>query len=207
MSRFIDIEELSKNAGLKLPPQIAQTGYYDIKSLPMGKPNTMLSGYSGVMMPVVVLLLIEDGDDWKYYDNELIAIPKVAELSRANIGYYVSQKLPDCRFTIVGYLPITDLMLKAPKLDNLSPLNLKSDLPLEDNLTGLSWIQVQSSNDPQPHLYVANLLVSVCHKDKTYSVNGIIYKGPQEVRMSEIKAQQADDIPILYMAILKEYLL
>ncbi|QIC72047.1 MULTISPECIES: hypothetical protein [Acinetobacter] len=91
MSRFIDIEELSKNAKLKLPPQIAQTGYYGIKSLPVGKPNTMLSGYSGVI--------------------------------------------------------------------------------------------------------------------KTYSVNGIVYKGPHEIRMLEIKTQQADDVPILYMAILKEYLL
>lgn len=207
MSHFIDVEELSKTTGVKLPTQIAQTGYYDFQSLSLGKANTLLSGYSGLMQPIVVLLLIEDGDDWKYYDNELIAIPKVAELNRANISYYLSQKLADCHFTIVGYLPIADLLAKAPTLRSLTPLNLKSNLPLEDDMTGLSWIQVQSSNDPQPHLYVANLLVSVCHKDKTYSVNGMVYKGSKEIRMSEIKAQQANGVPILYMPILKDYLL
>lgn len=207
MSRFIDIDELSRATGVKLPSQIAHTGYFDIKSLPLGKPNTMLSGYTGHMNPVIVLLLIEDGDDWKYYDNELIAIPKIAELNRANISYYVSQKLPDCRFSIVGYLPIADLIAKAPKLDSLSPLNLKSDLPLADDMTGLCWIQVQSSNDSQPHLYIANLVVSVCHKDRTYSVNGMVFKGSKEVRMSEVKAQQVHGVPILYMPILQSHLL
>lgn len=208
MSRFIDIEEISKSAGVNLPPQIAQTGFYNIKSLPMGKPNTLLSGFSGLMKPIVVLLMIEDGNHWKYYDNELISLPAIAELNRANIGYYVTQKLPDCRFTILGYLPIADLMAKAPKLDTLSTLNLEAELPLpQENIAGLSWIQVQSEHDPHPQIYVANLVVSICHKDKTYSVNGVVYKGSQEIRMSSIKAQQANGVPILYMPILKEHLL
>lgn len=206
MNRFIDVEELSKTVGVKLPQQIAQTGYFDINGLPVGKANTMLTGYTGLVRPVVVLILIEDGDDWKYFDNELISLPKMAELNRANIAYYMAQKLPDCKFTVIGYLPIEELMAKAPKLENLTPLQLKADLPLQDDMVGLCWIQVQSSNDPQPHLYVANLLVSVCHKDKTYSVNGIVYKGDKEVRMSDVKEQQAHGVPMLYLPILQEHL-
>lgn len=207
MSRFIDIEEVFKAVGVKLSPQIAQTGYFDIESLPIGKPNTMLSGYSGVVRPIVVLLLVEDGGDWKYFDNELISIPKVAELNRANISYYIAQKLPESQFTIIGYLLIEDLMAKAPKLDCLSTLQLSADLPLHNEMVGLSWIQVQSTDDANPSLYIANLVVSVCHKDKTYSVNGTIYKGPKEIRMSDIKAQQAHGVPMLYMPILKAHLL
>lgn len=207
MSRFIDVEELSKTVGVKLPQQIAQTGYFDIKSLPMGTPNTMLSGYSGIFRPVIILLLVEDGDEWKYFDNELLNIPKVAELSRANIGYYMSRKLPECRFTIMGYLPIDELMAKAPNLENLTPLQLKADLPLQDDMVGLSWIQVQHGAELEPQLYVANLVVSVCHQDKTYSVNGVVYKGPKEIRMTDIKAQQAHGVPMLYMPILKSHLL
>lgn len=206
MSQFIDVEELSKSAGVKLPQQIAQTGYFDINSLPKGEPNTMLSNYSGIVRPIIVLIMIEDGE-WKYFDNELISIPKVAELNRSNISYYLSQKLPDYLYTIIGYLPVVELMAKAPQLDMLSQLNLQAELPLENDLTGLSWIQVQSAQDPHPHLYIANLVVSVCHQNRTYTVNGTVYKGPKEIRMSEIKNQQAQDVPILYMPILKKYLL
>lgn len=205
MSTFIDANEIELEGGVKLPTRYSQTGYYDIRSLPTGKAVTTLSGYSGKMQSVAVLILFKEGD-WQFYGTELVAIPKYLPLTRNTISYYLSQKLPHHQYYIYGYLSVEELELLAPDFRNLAPLAVRNDLPVEPDCSGLSWLQVQLEGMPEPKTYIADLTIAVNHVAKTYSINGVLFKDGKELRISEILKQQKPDVPLLHLSVLKQQL-
>lgn len=205
MSTFIDADVIERDTGLALPTHYAQTGYYDIRSLPTGTAVTTLSGYSGAIQSVAVLLFFTEGD-LTYFETELVCIPKFLLLTRNNIGYYLSQKLPHHRYVIYGYLPLALLESLAPDFRKLTPLVVKNDLPVEQDCSGLSWLQVDLKGMPEPKTYIADLMISVNHVAKTYSINGVLFQDGKEVSITDICKHQKPNVPLLHLSILKQQL-
>lgn len=205
MSTFIDANQIELESGVKLLPRYSQTGYYDIRSLPTGTAVTTLSGYSGKMQSVAVLVLFKEGD-WQFYGTELVALPKFLSLTLNNISYHLSQKLPHHQYDIYGYLPIEELERIAPDFRKLTPLSMGRDLPIEQDCSGLSWLQVHLEGMSEPKTYIADLTIVVNHVAKTYSISGVLFTEGKELRISEILKQQKPDVPLLHLSVLKQQL-
>lgn len=205
MSMFIDTDVIELDSGTKLPPRYAQTGYYDIRSLPQGRAITTLSGFSGKNQSVVVLLLFKE-NDWQFFGTELVTFPKFLSLTRHNINYYLSQKIPQHLYAIYGYLPIDELESLSPDFTKLAPLAVTSELPVEQDCSGLSWLQIDLEGMPEGKTYIADLTIQVNHVAKTYSISGVLYRDGKELRMSDVLKKQKSNTPLLHLPILKQQL-